>query len=108
MKQGCLLLSPDIVSNCDILDAILDNFELVRSLEVIEDNLFVFIVENEAFLDTVQGDVLPFYDLEMSNAEGQLQICNLTPYIHSKYFIQCQNKQEPPRQEQENPLIWVP
>jgi hypothetical protein len=111
MKQGCLLVSMELIANPEIFDVLLDEFILLRQIEVVDvPDTCILLVENPNFLDANEGDYLPFYEPILQRENGMISIGKIgAPYIHSKYFIKCQNKQEPPKKEDnQESLIWTP
>ncbi len=111
MKQGCLLLSVDLVAQPNIFDAVTDAFTLVRMLEIENStDTVIFIVEHDDFLDAEEGYNLPFYDPVFENHEGEITLQTVgQPYIHSKHFIKCQKQKETPKQEREQEShLWEP
>lgn len=110
-KRGCLLIAAELVAQPDIFDALCDSFTLIRHMQAEDDETVqVLIVEHDEFLEAKEGDYLPFYDPVFERKDGQITVKSIgAPYIHSKYFIQCQNQVEAKKQEtDDSPLIWLP
>jgi hypothetical protein len=109
-KRGCLLVSGELIAQPDIFDALIDAFTLVRQLETDEPNTYILIVEHDEFLEVNEGDYLVFYDPIFERVNGETTVKEIgAPYIHTKYFLKCQNQLEAKKQEtDDSPLIWLP
>lgn len=111
MKQGCIIVNPELIANPDVFDCLLNNFELVRQLEI-DNNTHVMIVENEAFKDVPIGGRLYFYNLDFARVKstGELYLSKINEaFYHPTLNFICQRKQEPPKVETpENPEEMFP
>jgi hypothetical protein len=112
-SRGCLLVSPALIAQPDVFDALADAFNIVRHIEVeTELDTHILIVEHPELLELNEGDYLPFYDVIFERKDDELTVKEIgAPYVHTKYVLQCQNQQETPKkenQEDSEPLIWLP
>lgn len=112
-RRGCLLIAAELVAQPDIFDALCDNFKIIRQLEAdggpFSPQDHILIVEHEKFIEVNEGDYLPFYDLTLERVGDEITVKEIALYIHSKYFLKCQNQQEAKKQEtDDSPLIWLP
>lgn len=108
-KRGCLVVNPELIADPEIFEALLDAFTLVRQLEVNEHE-HVLIVEHNDFIELNEGDHLLFYDPLFERVGTEIAVKQIgAPYIHTKYFLTCQNQAEAKKEEKDDsPLIWLP
>jgi hypothetical protein len=109
-KRGCLLVNPALIADPEVFEALCEGFAIIRFLEV-DEHEHIIICEHDQFLEANEGDYLPFYDLILERKDGLLEVKEVgAPYIHTKYFLQCQNQQEEKKQETQDSdsLIWLP
>lgn len=108
-KRGCLVVNPELIANPEIFEALLDAFTLIRQLEV-DEREHILVVEHNEFMELNEGDHLLFYDPIFERVDNELTVKEIgAPYIHTKYFLQCQNQVETKKQEMDDsPLIWLP
>jgi hypothetical protein len=105
-----LVINPAKIADPEIFEALLDAFTLVRQLEV-DEHEHVLIVEHDEFIEVNEGDYLLFYDVIFELTDDVYAVKKISaPYIHTKYFLKCQNQAEAKKQETEDdsPLIWLP
>jgi hypothetical protein len=109
-KRGCLLVNPTLIADPEIFEALCEAFTIIRQLEVNEGEHIV-ICEHPEFLEANEGEYLPFYDPVFERKEGFdfIDVKEIgAPYIHTKYFLQCQNQAEAKKEETDDSLIWLP
>jgi hypothetical protein len=108
MKQGCILVDPSLIAQPAIFDALTDNFNIIRHLEV-DRITHVLICTHEQFIEAAEGDILPFYEVEFTLLGGAYEILKISkPYVHSKIFLRCQNQKEEPRNQDESESLIRP
>ena len=109
MKQGCIIVNPELIADPAIFEALLQELELIRQLEVNSDT-HVLIVQHDGFKEVPIGGSLYFYDIEFRKAKtsGEIYLSSIgEAFYHPTLNFTCQKKQEPPKEEtNQETEIW--
>lgn len=94
MKQGCLIIAPQLIADPLVFDTLADEFNIIRQLEVDKDT-HILIVAHDQLNEVSEGDFLPFYDVVFENLPEGLKLKEISaPFIHPNFCIKCQSKKE--------------